>query len=177
MAAELSHLLRLRPVSTSVKDDHVARPSRMFRAEERPQGDPKFRARSLGEIYSSAVDMFRPTVAPSTGFDYLEYGDDIGGPNLHRQPPRKAIFNKTALIIAHPKLSSSLKRAIARRCRAGRGATPATVAIHLAATLLQVLCAVAVPRTSYIRSAVVAREPLNFDRHEVEMSDRNFRRH
>jgi hypothetical protein len=78
--------------------------------------------------------------------------------------------------MARPKLSSSSRRAIAQRCRAGRGATPATVAAHLEATLLQVLCAVAVPRTRYLRIALVAREPLNFDRHMAEMSDRKFQR-
>jgi hypothetical protein len=46
--------------------------------------------------------MFRLAVAPSAGFDYLDDGDDVGGPNLHKQPPRKAIINMTALIMTHP---------------------------------------------------------------------------
>jgi hypothetical protein len=81
-----------------------------------------------------------------------------------------------AQVMARPKLSSSSGRAIARRCHAGRDITPATVAIHLAATLLQVLCEVAVRRTRYMRSALIAREPLNFDRHMMEMSSRKFQR-
>jgi hypothetical protein len=67
-------------------------------------------------------------------------------------------------------------QAIARRCRVGRCFTPAAVAIHLAASLLQALCAVAAPRTRYIRSALVAREPLKFNRHMVEMSEWKFQR-
>jgi hypothetical protein len=78
--------------------------------------------------------------------------------------------------MAHPKLSSTSRLAIGRIYRSGRGATPATVAIHLAATLLQVLCAVSVPRTRYMRSDLVARETLKFDRHMMEMSDRSFQR-
>jgi hypothetical protein len=81
-----------------------------------------------------------------------------------------------AQVMARPKLSSSSRRAIARLCHAGRETTPATVAIHLSATLLQVLCEVAVRRTRYMRSALIAREPLNFDRHMMEMSCRKFQR-
>jgi hypothetical protein len=50
--------------------------------------------RSLVEIYSSAIDSFRLTKAPSTGFDYLDDDDDAGGRNLYKQLPRKAIFNR-----------------------------------------------------------------------------------
>jgi hypothetical protein len=78
--------------------------------------------------------------------------------------------------MARLSLSSTSLRAIARRCRVGREVTPAAVAIHLAASLLQALCAVAAPRSRYMRSALVAREPLNFNRHMVEMSDRKFQR-
>jgi hypothetical protein len=87
------------------------------------------------------------------------------------------ISRETAQVMARPKLSSSSRRAIAWRCRAGRELTPVTVAIHLAATLLQVLCEVAVRRTRYMGSALVAREPLKFDRHMMEMSGRKFQRH
>jgi hypothetical protein len=51
------------------------------------------RARSLGDVYSSVVDRFRLTVAPSKEFDYLDDGDDAGGRNLYKQLPGKAIFN------------------------------------------------------------------------------------
>jgi hypothetical protein len=57
----------------------------MFRAEESDlYGDPKFRAISPGEIYSSGVDIFLLTVAPSTGFDYLDDDDAAGGRHLYK---------------------------------------------------------------------------------------------
>jgi hypothetical protein len=37
--------------------------------------------------------MFRLTVAPPTGFDYLDGGDDAGGRNLYKQLPRTALVN------------------------------------------------------------------------------------
>jgi hypothetical protein len=65
----------------------------MFTAEERDlYGDAKFRARSLGDIYSRAVDGFRLAVTPPTGCDYVDGGDDAGGRNLCKQLARKGHF-------------------------------------------------------------------------------------
>jgi hypothetical protein len=37
--------------------------------------------------------MFRLTVSPSTGLDYVDGGDDAGNRNLYKQLPRKVILN------------------------------------------------------------------------------------